>query len=102
MAGYMQLATKKTDNPFTDIEAESDPLRGLVIIGRLIKRLEEVRNVFFRNSFAGIGHLEPDLIVQTLDPKRDLAAMGELYCIAGEIVENLPEPDRVGPDPFGG
>src|SRR5580692_3271930 len=95
----MQLATKKADNPLADIEAESNTLRGLVIIGRLIERLEEVWNVFFGNSFARICHLEPDLIVETLDAKRYLAAMGELYSVADEIIENLPEPDRVGPNP---
>ena len=58
----MQLTTKKTDNPLADVEAQSNTLRGLVIIGGLIERLEEIWNIFFRNSFAGICHLESDLI----------------------------------------
>ena len=95
----MQLAAQKPDDSFADIETQSNSLRGSVVVGRLVKRFEEVWKVLFRNAFPRVPYFESDLIAYSLDAHCNLACIGELDRIADEIVENLPKPDRICSDP---
>ena len=67
---------------------------------RLRERLEKPRLLFWGQSDSGVGHLEPQndsvgVLLEQLYAHHHLALFGELYRVANQVGENLPQPARV-------
>src|SRR5208283_1349687 len=95
-AGDLQLAAQQPHDPLADMQPEADPAAGLVIVAGLVKRLKNIREIASRNSLACISHFKPDSVAAAGHKQRDFSFVCELDRVADEIVENLPEPHRIG------
>jgi hypothetical protein len=76
-AGDPQFAAEQTYNALTDVKAKSDASARLVIVTRLIKRLEQVLEIGGRYPFTGVSDFESDAINDAMDGQRYFTAVGE-------------------------
>ncbi len=97
-------AAHQLDQPLGNGQAKAGAAesarRRLVLLG---ERFEEVTTLGRIETDASVVHFvaQHDVVIHRVEAFQtdlDAAALGELHCIAAEVDQHLPNPERIGPD----